>query len=308
MGGLAAAAEQIADLSRQATSADACTEALSILKDAVGGDAVMLDVGTTHLHRSVASIGYSDALARAFHEDFVESEWFDMVIGAATPPTISTEPTQSFRRGWFYEENLAPAGFRDGLSCALPTRGPCIAVVHISSRTQGALGPAPQAFIAGVAPLLSGFARAGTWLPPTEVDPGLRRLARAAASAGMPSLRGVWATASGWTRFALQQDSPGDALSVRTSPFTMPHALTPREVEVLTLVAVGMGNREIADHLVVSERTVHSHLGHLLAKTGVRSRTELAVLAVSSNLLMPTETLPMSHSHELKRALGADFR
>jgi DNA-binding NarL/FixJ family response regulator len=54
-----------------------------------------------------------------------------------------------------------------------------------------------------------------------------------------------------------------------------PSTLTPREREVAELVAQGLSNREVADRLVLSERTVESHVRNMLTKTGLRSRTEL---------------------------------
>jgi DNA-binding NarL/FixJ family response regulator len=53
--------------------------------------------------------------------------------------------------------------------------------------------------------------------------------------------------------------------------------LTPREREISELVAAGKTNREIADSLVVSVRTVDFHLRNVFKKLGVRSRTELAI-------------------------------
>jgi DNA-binding NarL/FixJ family response regulator len=51
--------------------------------------------------------------------------------------------------------------------------------------------------------------------------------------------------------------------------------LSPREREVLTLVAQALSNRDIASALVLSERTVESHVRNILAKTGLTTRTEL---------------------------------
>lgn len=59
-----------------------------------------------------------------------------------------------------------------------------------------------------------------------------------------------------------------------------PIELTPRELDVIRLVAEGLSNKEIAEQLVISPRTVNFHLDNLFAKLGVRSRTEAAILAL----------------------------
>jgi DNA-binding CsgD family transcriptional regulator len=78
-----------------------------------------------------------------------------------------------------------------------------------------------------------------------------------------------------------------DAL-LRPSPARHDHGLTPREHEVLALVATGLGNRDVADRLSISVKTVERHMANIFGKLGISSRSAATAWAWERGLVDPT--------------------
>src|SRR5438128_1516404 len=80
---------------------------------------------------------------------------------------------------------------------------------------------------------------------------------------------------------------PADGPALESQPdVLLIEALTPREIEVLRLLAAGLGNKEIASRLAISEHTVKFHVSSIMGKLGAASRTEAVTLGIRHGLIM----------------------
>ncbi len=140
-----------------------------------------------------------------------------------------------------------------------------------------------------------------TYVDDTDLFPALQAGARGylTKDATAEEIRAaIHAVAAGQTHLApdIQQRLITAALDSTAHPAAhhvpynegLPDGLTPREVEVLTHIAAGLSNSQIARTLVVSEATVKTHINHILAKTGARDRAQAVRYAYRHGLSHPT--------------------
>jgi len=105
-----------------------------------------------------------------------------------------------------------------------------------------------------------------------------------------------------WLRVGLEREpdlGAGESATVVLGEEPLPYGLTAREMDVLTLLAGGLTNQEIADALVTSNRTIGTHVEHLLRKTELANRAALAATSVRLGLIR----LPLPGAAE---AVGGD--
>ena len=117
-----------------------------------------------------------------------------------------------------------------------------------------------------------------TQAPRAEIEEQLRESARIADALRAEPLRDDIGRLARWGRVKLDSSVP-EIGSDRADPAPLPFALTPREREVLALVADGRTNRQIAEELFINAKTASVHVSNILAKLGVANRGEAAAVA-----------------------------
>jgi DNA-binding NarL/FixJ family response regulator len=74
-------------------------------------------------------------------------------------------------------------------------------------------------------------------------------------------------------------------VAVQLADYLMEDSLTPREVQILTMISAGNRNRDVGDALAITEDTVKVHVKHILDKLGATDRTEAVVIAIRRGII-----------------------
>ncbi len=155
----------------------------------------------------------------------------------------------------------------------------------------GALGePIRAAHLFGAA--YTYLEHSGAMIDPSDQPEHDRNIAFVRAQLGEAAFEAAWAEGQEMTLDqAVAHARTGSDPNLLSTPQTRhdkkshrPGGLTRREREVALLIAEGKSNREIADALVITERTVEGHVSNILSKLGFRSRTQVSVWAIENRL------------------------
>lgn len=297
-------------------------DVLRHLQRIVPFDAAMLSAydPVRGIHRCLARVGYDERVASFANTDYLACPSYRVSIDSTVPMRWRDFPFD-FHSLMTYVDILRPAGFADGTTTVLRRSGTAaqVGMLVISQRDLDGIDDEQRSALAAVAPMLARIAddrgrlhmlrakfepsaRAAVVTPDGDtrpLDEGAARLCvevpgvvqTAVAMFGTAALARsgyVWHDA-GWWRVVMTRSedvsrSRADVVVVVAEPGPPPAGLTRRELQVLTLIAEGLANAEIASRLVLSVRTVTTHVEHILTKLGCPSRAACAARTESEGL------------------------
>jgi DNA-binding CsgD family transcriptional regulator len=266
-------------------------------------------------HVSLANLGYPEPVERHLNEWFVRNDpAYLLMRRSAGPPLRWRDNPFHYRDTFSAQEVFIPAGFDEGITvCMRNRRGLYTGSLHVSvadrrhptddavrflSHLQVMLGeltdlgtPSPDVVPEGNKVIVtpSGYSRRSAIRP---VSAELIKQIRAMAAADALPSWFWWQSCSGEIRL-ITTERIGEEITVGETIAELPYTLSVRELEVLTLVARGMTNLQIARRLSISPKTVAKHVEHTLAKLGAGSRTEAAVRATRVGLLLRSAAMPV---------------
>jgi DNA-binding CsgD family transcriptional regulator len=235
-----------------------------------------------------------------------------------------------------WAEYLSPGGFRDAVGVHLfRPDGPYLGIITLHSDAAGRLDETHTELLGALAPMVAAavdpfrglsvvasvmrdatagivLTRAGQPLP----LPGLATHVLLSAGSTLLRVAGSHVAGGAMSFFLCPYQNPESvdrlvkvgvlavpsdlpdylAAIVLISPAVDLHGLTPRELEILGLLVEGWPNGRIAARLVIAERTVATHLEHILAKLQVSTRTAAAAVALRLGLYVPPQITLGRHS------------
>jgi DNA-binding CsgD family transcriptional regulator len=261
-------------------------------------------------HETVASAGYGDEALGAMEALFHEDPRFPVVRGGGRPLRVcDIDPVE--RRGPMFEQVILPARFTDGVSLCLASGGRYVGSVHASTSSGGVddesvavlrllsadltslVDPLDGVSVPAISPEAGAFAWSPSEGRAIAVTPSARPslvsgpLADLLVPERWPSRLGRHLlVVAGGELFAVEARPAGRWVLVEHRPAAAPAGLSMRELEVLALLTTGATNRMVARALGVGERTVATHVEHLLTKLDTGSRAGAVAFAVTAGLVL----------------------
>jgi DNA-binding CsgD family transcriptional regulator len=249
-------------------------------------------------HTSLANDGYPGPVEDHLNGRFVHQDPVYLLMrGGHGPPLRWRDAPFSYRDTFSVQEVFIPAGFDEGVTVCLHNRtGRYTGSLHVSVDDRRHPTDEDLVLFGYLRRMLGELTDLGPAAPPVVIRPGMAELssppsvdlvrqvrALAARSALPPWF--FWRSPGGDLRL-VTADRVGSAIQVTERPAAPPYGLSLRELEVLALVAHGHTNMRIAHLLRISPKTVAKHVENMLAKMDVRSRTEAAVRAARTGLVL----------------------
>lgn len=328
--GIAAVAEQVAAPLPPGERAEAVLEALRLL---IPYDCAALSLWhpSADSYRPLANADYPERVYRELHRPQYHDEHVALGMFVHRRPLCFRDLPDRGASVPSIADYAVPAGMREGLGLALfAADGRRVGYLSLNTVTRryptdrqrdaiGLLGPALGAAVDAAGALAARLGRdaavalgaAGTTLPLPGGEPspllaeGSVPLARARwiAEAGIAPVAFLWRSAprARWERVEVrpcsERELPGYRAIAAIAPPPETYGLTARELEVLTLMTRGETNGAIAARLVVSPRTVTTHVERVLEKLGAATRAEAAVRAAVEGLLVWIGDEPPLHPY-----------
>ncbi|MEU0468355.1 helix-turn-helix transcriptional regulator [Amycolatopsis sp. NPDC006131] len=282
-------------------------------------------VSGTHRHVTLASEGYSAQVQAHMNDAFVQENPGFQLLHTRVPDALrwsdlARDWQVEFSKTFSAEVVLIPAGFKEGATmCLRLPNGRYTGALHVSWARPHDASDEARRTIEGFRPLLAQacdllsalpaehhvgpdahavvVSSTGTvsQMPGRSAGPVLlehipNRVLRDLAMRGSVRRRYLWAGPKGSCHRIDVIPCRGQATLISEEQIPWPFDLSPREAQILHLVAQGFSNPRIARELFISPRTVSTHVEHLLEKLACESRARLAAIAVGADLVLLNAT------------------